>query len=372
MIHIVHVLTRTNIGGPSVMLADLLNGLDRERFTQTVVRGQTVASEGDYLAGRAVNAEVVTIGGLRRSLGIVDEVRSLITLVRTLRRLQPDVVHTHMAKAGVLGRVAAVLAGVPIRVHTFHGHLLHGYFSRPVTRLFTWIERLLNRITTHTLVVGERTRADLLHARVLRSATSASILPAATPLTRYARDEARTTLGLPTGTELVGFVGRLTSIKRPDRFVALARAIPTARFVVVGDGPLRDDILRSAADLDNLIVLEWSRDVGLVLSALDLLVLTSDNEGVPLSLIEAASAGVPVVAMNVGGVSEIVDHGVTGLLVPDDAALVSSVNHLLQHPNERRALGDHAAARIMERCSMDAYLSSHSRLYERLTSEPDI
>jgi glycosyltransferase involved in cell wall biosynthesis len=100
------------------------------------------------------------------------------------------------------------------------------------------------------------------------------------------------------------------------------------------------------------------------------LVLTSDNEGVPLSLIEAASAGVPVVAMNVGGVSEIVDHGVTGLLVTDEAALVSSVNHLLQHPNERRSLGDNAAARIVERCSMDAYLSSHSRLYERLTSEP--
>jgi len=234
------------------------------------------------------------------------------------------------------------------------------------TRVFTWVERVLNRFTTHTLVVGSRTRADLLRAGVVREQTSTAILPAATPLTLYEPSTARATLGLPVDQTLVGFVGRLTSIKRPDRFVALARALPNANFVMIGDGPLRDDIRSSATSLDNLVVLDWSRDIGLVLSALDLLVLTSDNEGVPLSLIEAASAGVPVVSMNVGGVGEVVEHGATGLLVNDEQELILGVKQLIEDSGLRRSMGERAATRIAERCSLQSYLAGHARLYERL------
>lgn len=181
------------------MLVDLLEGLDASRTHQTVVRGPAVASEGDYLAGRHVSAEVITLGGLRRSIGLIDEARSLFALVRTLRRLRPDVVHTHMAKAGVLGRLAGVLARVPVRVHTFHGHLLHGYFSAPVTRLFVVIERLLGRLTTFALVVGESTRRDLLAARIVRRDDSAAILPPAKPMHRHdKRARARNSASRPT------------------------------------------------------------------------------------------------------------------------------------------------------------------------------
>ena len=367
MIRVVHVLTRTNIGGPSVMLVDLLDGLDRKSIEQTVVRGAPVASEGDYLAGRSVNAEVITIGGLRRSLSVVGEVRSLFALVRTLRRLRPHVVHTHMAKAGVIGRVAAVIARVPVRVHTYHGHLLHGYFSTFVTKVFTGVERLLRMVTSHALVVGDATRHDLLRAGVVKEAQSSTIMPAAKPMQRHDRQHARAALGVPSDAVLVGFVGRLTGIKRPDRFVRVAAAVPNATFVVVGNGPLREETLRDASSVNNVIFLDWHDDVSLILSALDVVVLTSDNEGVPLSLIEAAAAGVPVVSTDVGSVREIVEHGTTGFVVNDERALAEAVSRLVDDTSLRRSMGERAVAHIAQRCSMQAYLDAHTALYERLT-----
>ena len=366
MIRVVHVLTRTNIGGPSVMLVDLLDGLDKATFEQTVVRGAPVASEGDYLDGHSVNAEVITIGGLRRSLGVVGEARSLLTLVRTLRRLRPHVVHTHMAKAGVIGRVAAVVARVPVRVHTYHGHLLHGYFSPLVTRIFTGIERLLRTVTTYALVVGAATRRDLLAAGVVHEMRSSTILPAAKLMKGHDRRQARIALGLPNDVVIVGFVGRLTGIKRPDRFVRLAAAVPNAMFVVVGNGPLREQTMSEASSLNNITFLDWHDDVSLVLSALDVVVLTSDNEGVPLSLIEAAAAGVPVVSMDVGSVREIVQDDVTGFVVKDEQGLAQAVSRLVDDASLRRAMGERAVTHIAERCSMQAYLDAHTALYARL------
>jgi glycosyltransferase involved in cell wall biosynthesis len=366
MIRVVHVLTRTNVGGPSVMLVDLLEGVDKTRVEQTVVRGAPIASEGDYLKDRTVNAEVITVGGLRRSLGVVGEVRSLFTLVRTLRKLRPHIVHTHMAKAGVIGRLAAVLARVPVRVHTYHGHLLHGYFSPLVTRIFTSIERILRTVTTHALVVGAATRRDLLEANIVKSEQSSTIMPAAKPMQRHDRKQARVALGLPENGVLVGFVGRLTGIKRPDRFVRLAQAVPNATFVFVGNGPLRDETVANAASLTNVKFLDWHDNVSLVLSALDVVVLTSDNEGVPLSLIEAATAGVPVVATDVGSVREIVEHDVTGFVVSDEGSLADAVTRLVNDAPLRRTMGERAGAHIAQRCSMQAYLDAHTALYERL------
>jgi len=366
MIRVVHVLTRTNIGGPSVMLVDLLDGIDKSRVQQTVVRGAPIASEGDYLAGRVVNAEVITIGGLRRSLGVVGEVRSLFALVSTLRRLRPQVVHTHMAKAGVIGRIAALLARVPVRVHTFHGHLLHGYFSPAVTRVVVMVERVLRRITTHAFVVGGATRTDLLQARIVSPDASSCNMPAARPLLRHDRMAARKALGLPVDGVVVGFVGRLTSVKRPDRFLSVAAALPNTTHVIIGNGPLHKNVMEQADSLRHVLMRDWHHDIALVLSALDVLVLTSDNEGVPLSLIEAATVGVPVVATNVGGVSEIVEHGATGFIVTSDDELIAAVSRLVADPSLRAEMGAKAKTHIAERCSMREYLSVHAATYRNL------
>lgn len=350
------------------MLVDLLNGLDTTRFEQIVIRGHAIEAEGDFLLGRNVTAEVITLRGLRRSIGTLDEIRSLIALVRALRMLQPDIVHTHMAKAGVLGRLAAVLAGVPIRVHTFHGHLLHGYFSRPVTLVFVLLERILRGITTFALVDGEATRRDLLHAQIVREDDSASTLPAAKTMPPYDKPTVRTELGLNHDGVIVGFVGRLTGIKRPDRFLALAAAIPEAHFAIVGDGPLVEDVRQHATTLPNVTMLGWNSDIPRVLAALDIVALTSDNEGAPNSLIEAGSAGLPVVTTDVGSVREIVEDTVTGYVVRGDAEFTEAVRRLVHDSALRESMGRAAAIHVETRCSMRAYLEAHESLYARLVT----
>lgn len=369
MIRVVHVLTRTNIGGPSVMLVDLLEGLNQSRFQQIVVRGTPDTAEGDYLSGRRLTSEVVTLGGLRRSIGVVSEIATLFRLVGTLRRLQPDIVHTHMAKAGVMGRLAAVIARVPIRIHTYHGHLLHGYFSPLVTRVFNSVERRLRRLTAHFFVVGEATRRDLVRERLITETSSTMIMPPARNLRVHDRAEARHRLGLPNDRVIVGFVGRLTAIKRPDRFLRLADSIPDAAFVLVGNGPLRNHVVAQALARKNVTVKDWVDDIALALSALDVVVLTSDNEGVPLSLIEAAVVGRPVVATAVGAVREIVDHGTTGYVVNDDEALIDAVRSLVVDPELRKVMGSAAASRISSVCSMESYLAAHANVYSRLLAE---
>jgi glycosyltransferase involved in cell wall biosynthesis len=232
--------------------------------------------------------------------------------------------------------------------------------------VFTTVERVLRLVTTHALVVGAATRRDLLTANVVKQQQSSTIMPAAKPIQRLERNMARAALGLPEHGVVVGFVGRLTGIKRPDRFIRLAHAVPNATFVIIGNGPLRDETVASTASLNNVRVLDWHDDVALVLSALDIVVLTSDNEGVPLSLIEASSAGVPVVSTDVGSVREIVEHEVTGFVVTDEHALADAVTRLVDDASLRTTMGERARVNIAQRCSMQAYLDAHTALYERL------
>lgn len=365
MIHIVHVLTRTNIGGPSVMLVDLVNGLDASRFRHTIIRGVPVSSEGDYLEHHPVNCDVITLPELRRSLGILTEFRTLIRLIGLLRRLQPDIVHTHMAKAGVVGRLAALLARRRIRVHTFHGHLLHGYFSPIVGSVFVTIERVFRNITSYALVVGSATRQDLIAARIVTESDSAVVLPGMKQIIRKDPQTTRSALGLPKDRVCVGFVGRFTEIKRPDRFLALAALLPDAHFVMFGNGPLHDEIIRRATPLTNVSIFDFTTDLAEVFAATDIVVLTSDNEGVPLSLMEAAAAGLPVVSLRVGGVAEIVAHEVSGILANVDG-LRDAVLRLVQDESLRASLGSEAQRLIHERCALSDYLLIHERLYTKL------
>lgn len=271
-----------------------------------------------------------------------------------------------MAKAGVVGRLAALCARVPIRIHTFHGHLLHGYFTSIISKLIVAIERVLNRLTSFALVVGNATRRDLLNAKIVTEDRSRSVLPGMQKIVRMSSTEARGRLGLPVDQVIVGFVGRLTQIKRPDRFLRIATALPHAHFVLIGDGPLRAKVREQMNGIRNISMCEFTSDLSMVFGALDVLVLTSDNEGVPLSVMEAAAAGIPVMAMNVGGVSEIVRDGITGLLAKTEHDLVAGVSRLVIDQTLRLSLGAAASAAIGENCSMEKYLSVHADLYRSL------
>ena len=367
VIHVVHVVTRTNIGGPSVILDGLLADSSGE-VRYTIVRGETDESEGDYFAHLSDDPRFVTVAGLGRSISPLSDFRAFIRLVSTLRKLSPHVVHTHMAKAGVVGRLAAWVARVPVRVHTYHGHLLYGYFSPLKTRVIVLIERLLGLITTHTVVVGSAVRQDLINAQVVSEAQSTMIPPS---VSRTSHDVTIDRCGVTPGQNIVGFVGRLTSIKRPDRFVEMTRIVSSGRddvdFLIVGDGPLGDEVRSSAASLPNVHCIGWRREIAPVLAGLDVLVMCSDNEGIPLTLIEAAQCGVAVVTTDVGSVRDIVNDGFTGFVTETTPeALAVAVIRLLDDSSLRRQFGSAGRDLVSKEFEADLAQCRHRELYRRL------
>ncbi|CAL9677858.1 D-inositol-3-phosphate glycosyltransferase (plasmid) [Streptomyces sp. enrichment culture] len=367
-IRVMRVIARMNVGGPALQVSTLMRGLDPEVFDQRLYAGYVGPDEADYVEQRARDVSVSRVPTLGRAVRPTDDLRALSALVVAMRRFRPHIVHTHTAKAGALGRAAAVLARVPVRVHTFHGHLLHGYFSPAKTRLVVRAEQGLAAVTDRLVAVGRGVRDDLLTAGIGRPGQYAVVPPGTTPAAAPTRAEARERLGLPDDGLVVAYVGRVTRIKRPDRFLAVARevrrAVPATRFLVCGDGDLHND-LQSAADLrDVLHLLGWRADVETVYAAADVVLLTSDNEGMPVSLIEAGLAGVPAVATNVGSVAEVVQDGKTGLLARTEAGeLTRHTVTLLRDEGLRRRMGEQARAWTAQRFGAERLVRDTHDLY---------
>ncbi|GAA1020865.1 D-inositol 3-phosphate glycosyltransferase [Acrocarpospora pleiomorpha] len=356
-----------NVGGPALQAVTLLNHLDPARFEQRIYTGALAPGEGDYLDLRGQGAAAIRVPGLGRSIGPRDDVRALARLVREMRAFRPHIVHTHTAKAGALGRVAATIARVPARVHTFHGHLLHGYFTGPKRAAMIATERGLARLSHRLVAVGEQVRDDLLAAGIGRP-EKFTVLPPGTRVPPLPpRRQARVELGLPQDVPVVAFIGRITQVKRPDRFLEAARLIrgtvPDAHFAVCGDGDLADTL----RGVPGLRLLGWRPDLETVHAAADLVLLTSDNEGTPLSLIEAALSGVPCVATRVGSVPEVVADGATGLLTGcDSRELAAAAILLLTDRDLADRLGRAAAARAERLFGIPRFVDDVRALYEDL------
>lgn len=349
---VVHIIARMNVGGPAALLVNLLEGLPE----QHLLAGDVQDGEADHLALRAPDTPYARVPGLGRSVRPGDDLRAFRFLVRELRRLRPDVVHTHTAKAGVLGRLAARRAGVPHLVHTFHGHLLHGYFSPTTTRAVVHVERALARRTDRIVAVGQTVRDDLLAAGIGRPGQYDVIPPGVAVPPAPDRSTARELLGIPTDATVVATAGRLIGIKRPDRLLEVARLLPEVIFVVAGEGPLLE-ATRAAAP-PNVRLLGWRPDVEVVYAAADLALLTSDNEGMPVSLVEAALCGTPAVSTDVGSAREVVVGEVTSR---DPVALAAAVRRVLATD-----LGEEVRAHAVRRFSRDAMLEAHAQLYAAL------
>jgi glycosyltransferase involved in cell wall biosynthesis len=300
-------------------------------------------------------------------------------LVRLMRTLRPHVVHTHTAKAGTLGRLAARVARVPVVVHTYHGHVFHGYFSPGRTRIFLAIERALARGTDCLLAVSETVRRELLELRV-GTPDRFRVMPLGLDLDPFVRADAvrgqlRAELGLAPEVPVVAIVARLVPIKAHEVFLRAARlvreAVPASRFLVVGDGERRVALEALAAELglgDSVRFLGWRRDLDRIYADASVVALTSRNEGSPVSLIEAMAAACPVVATRVGGVPDLVEEGVTGCLAPPDdpGALAIPLIALLGDAGRRQALGAAARARVLPAFSAQRLVDDVDRLYREL------
>ena len=384
-IRVLRVIARLNVGGPALHVSYLTKGLDDRGYETTLVTGAVGPDEGsmEYVAAE-LGIEPVFLPELRRDVSPVDA-RAVASLRRLIRELRPDVLHTHTAKAGAVGRLAARAAGAarpPAVVHTFHGHVLRGYFGPAQTRVFLEVERSLARTSDALVAVSEEVRDELVRLRVapadrfdvIRLGLDLGRRTAAPP---GGREEERTRLGVADDAFLVGWFGRMTEIKRVDdllRAFALLRARePASTLLLVGDGPLRSELERLADSLgiaDSTRFVGMRRDVGALLAATDAVALTSANEGTPVTLIEALAASRPVVSTDVGGVRDVVREGESGLLAPsgDVDAIAAELASLAADPGLRERLGRAGRDDVVERYSIPRLLDDVDSLYRRLLS----
>jgi glycosyltransferase involved in cell wall biosynthesis len=376
-VRICRIIGRLNIGGPAIHAILLTEGLRLRGYETVLVAGQEGAREGslrELAAHKGITP--VVLAELGREVRPGRDLVALFRLVRLLRQQQPEIVHTHTAKAGALGRIAAKIAGIPIVVHTFHGHVMHGYFSHWVTRFFLAIERRLAKASTTILTVSEGVRQDLLRLRIGRPET-VEVMPLGLELDGLLRADARRgeirrRLGISPEVPLVGIIARLVPIKDHNTFLEAAcdlhRSRPDVRFLIVGDGELRPHLERhvQALGLSQCVsFLGWQRELEPIYADLNLAVLSSLNEGTPVSLIEAMAAGLPVVATRVGGVLDLVEHGKTGLLVPpkDPKAFSGAMEALLGDPDRGREMGRLARETVYPTYSHAALIDRMDRLY---------
>jgi glycosyltransferase involved in cell wall biosynthesis len=372
-IKVLRIIARMNVGGPAVQVSGLMRGFDPEIFEQELLTGFCAADEADYLEKIAVDVKAIRIDGLGRSIKPRADLTALFAIVKEIRRFKPDVIHTHTAKAGVIGRIASILSGQKsIRVHTFHGHLLHGYFGTGKTKLVVLIEKFLALFTHQLLAVGKKVQDDLITAGIGNSKKFAVMPPGLQLAHVPSKSEARQELGLDQNEIYCAFIGRITQIKRPDRFLDVAAKTKAdnvkVHFIVAGAGELLQECQDRVAT-ENLPVtfLGWREDIEVVLAAADFVILTSDNEGTPLSLIQAGMVGIPVVATNVGSTNEIVADGKTGLLTDLSIdQLASAVTKVATVSDLRAQMGAAGKEYTMARYGVARLVKDHQDLYLRL------
>ena len=369
------IIARMNVGGPAVQVSGLMRGFNSVDFDHRLYTGFCAAGEADYLDTVATDVKATRIKGFGRRVSLGGDVKAFVTLVKEIRTFKPHVIHTHTAKAGFLGRIASIFSFQPsIRVHTFHGHLLNGYFGAFKRRLVIIAEKVLAIFTDELLAVGDKVRQDLL-AVGIGNPKKFDLMPPGLEISQLPnKSESQEFYGLTRSTLQCAFIGRVTQIKRPDRFLDIVAEIKKRgvelEFLIAGDGELLDSCRERIAREDlPVTVLGWQSNIEKVLSASDVVLLTSDNEGTPLSLIQAGMAGLPVVTTRVGSVPEVVLDGITGIITSFGVQEISHALEKLANSNELRAqLGGAAQEFTLANFGVKRLVNDHEELYEKLLS----
>ena len=376
---IVHAIARLNVGGAALSVVELAAEQRRRGHDVLVVAGTIPPGEAS-MEHVAVELDVpyLRLAALTRELSPRDDLAAVSSLRRLLRTRRPDVLHTHTSKAGTTGRVAALLAGRAPRgvVHTFHGHVLSGYFDPRRERVFRLIERGLAHATDRIVAVSEQVRDDLVRFRIAPPEKISVVqygfdLGARVGDAAAHRAEKRKEAGVDGDTFVVGWAGRLAEIKRPLDLVRTIAEIPDARLVIAGDGDLRPAVESLAVELgvaDRIEILGYVEDMGAWYGAFDAFLLTSANEGAPVVAIEALAAGIPVVATDAGGTRNVVDDGETGYLAPIGSVnlLASRLSQLRDDPELRAQLGSLGAERMRERFSTTRMADEIDAVYAQI------
>ena len=372
-IRVMRIIARMNVGGPAVQVNGLMRGFNAVDFDHRLYTGYCAADEADYLDTVATDVQAIRIDGFGRRLSLGGDIRAFSALVKEIRKFKPHVIHTHTAKAGFLGRIASIISLQPsIRVHTFHGHLLNGYFGSFKRSLVVIAEKVLAIFTDQLLAVGDKVRQDLLIAGIGKKEKFGLMPPGLVINKLPAKDKSLKSFGLSASRLQCAFIGRITQIKRPDRFLDVVSEVKKRGidldFFMAGDGELLEGCRKRISDQKLPVnVLGWQSDIEKVLSAADIVVLTSDNEGTPLSLIQAGMAGLPVVTTNVGSVPEVVIDGVTGIVTDLDVQeIANALEKLATDKALRERLGLAAQEFTLANFGVRRLVHDHEELYKKL------
>lgn len=421
MIKVVRIIARLNIGGPAIHTILLAKEFNNKKYESVLVTGSIADSEGDmtYYAEK-LGVKPVTIKELGRELSWKDDLIAFFRIFLLLCKESPDIIHTHTAKAGTLGRLSGILYNflswmyakilstlkleAPAHgafrkkaklVHTFHGHVFHGYFGYFKTRFFIFIEKVLAFFSDKIIVISQLQAKDIVEKFRIVSKEKVSIIPLGFNLSEFLGnngkgDNFRMECGVKDDTVLVGVIGRLVQVKNHELFLsAIKKAISqreriNAKFAIVGDGELRKKLYDFCCVLginDGVSFTGWQKDLASVYAGLDIVALTSNNEGTPVSLIEAMASGRPIISTKVGGVKDLmgkfrkklfdedpIEIYENGILIPacDADAFAKALHWLIRERDIAKEMGNNGRIFVKERYCIERLAGDMEKLYDNL------
>ena len=353
---VLHVIARMNVGGTARYVSELVEAIPDSKLATGFVQGSEVEDPS------VSQLPVIRINHLGRKISLVNDYKAWRELREAVRECKPEIIHTHTFKAGIIGRL---VSGTHKRIHTFHGHLFEdNSFSGLEKKIITLVEKWLAPRANVLVSVGLNVGKELREAGIGVGQKWVSIAPGVEALTLLEKSEARKSIGVNESEMLIGWMARMTSVKNPNLLLQVASRLPDVQFVMAGGGDLLETIKSNAPE--NIKVIGWA-DAATFWSAVDIAISTSDNEGMPVALIEAQLAGLPVIATNVGSNSEVIQDEVTGLIASRSVdALVGAVNRFTSLPSLIRTQGDKGRVRASKEFSLEKMIRSHADLYREV------
>ena len=354
------VIARMNVGGTATYLYNLIEGLKLEGHQVLLATGFVPKDEIED--PRVNSLPFVRIANMGRDLNLLKDYKAWRELKKVVIDFDPEIIHSHTFKAGLLVRLSNL--GIPV-IHTFHGHHLYdpdyGFIKRKV---LIFVEKYLAQRTSRYITVGNRVKEELVQAGIGAASQYLSIAPGILPPSKISTESTISSFHLDSRKIKILWLGRLTRVKRPDRIILLAKNFPNVEFLVAGDGDMSQELKEKAPVNVHLM---GTQNPELVLSIADILISTSDSEGMPLSLIEGQMMGLPCLATNVGSVDEIIENEVTGLVVSNsDQAILQGLSWLISNQDKRRQMSNSSKKRAQRLFSRNIMVLSHINLYREV------
>ncbi len=390
MTKVLRILNRFNVGGPTYNATYLTKFLSNEYETKLIGGDKDESEASSLYMAHNLGLEPEVIFEMRRSMNPIQDWKAYQEIKKIIKEFNPDIVHTHASKAGAIGRLAAISCKAPVIVHTFHGHVFHGYFNPIITRIYKTVERYLAKKSDAIIAISELQKNELTNIHKIAPAEKISVIPLGFDLEQFTenieakRKSFRSQFGINEDELAIGIIGRLVPIKNHQLFIKAAKHVQEkskspVRFVIIGDGESKAEIQEQckAADLSyeenqssgaNVIFTSWIKEIDWVLAGLDIVCLTSLNEGTPVSLVEAQAAGKPIVTTEVGGIKNVVIPNKSALLSPieNERLFVENLLKLVENQELRKEMSGCGRSMVLDKFSYRVLVKNMEDLYSSL------